>query len=232
MENIKISVSEGGREDTVSVVRVDGVIDTLTASQLEEVLERLLKRERFNIILDLAGVDYISSAGWGIFISRIKEVRENRGDIKLANMVPNVKEIYELLEFDNILTSYENLSSAKSSFGGSAGTDPLKKKEPIARLSGTTIEELPGFTSREGGGTAAASRQATSRSYLDETEELVLGAIRQDPFYTIGELKMVLEEAHPGLKIGWWGIFKLLRKNHLVSRRARFRYARQRHHQG
>nr|HID60195.1 STAS domain-containing protein [Desulfobacterales bacterium] len=33
------------------------------------------------IIIDLAGVDYISSAGWGIFISSIREIRANNGDI-------------------------------------------------------------------------------------------------------------------------------------------------------
>jgi len=66
MSDIKISVSESGSDDAISIIRVDGVIDTLTATQLEEVLDRLLKRGRFHLILDLAGVDYISSAGWGL----------------------------------------------------------------------------------------------------------------------------------------------------------------------
>ncbi len=128
MENIKISVSESGRDADVSVVRIDGVIDTLTATNLEEVLERLLKRGRYKIILDLAGVDYISSAGWGIFISRIKEIRDKSGDIKLANMVANVYEIYELLEFDNILSSYDSVNMAKGDFEGSSERGTLKKK--------------------------------------------------------------------------------------------------------
>lgn len=128
MNNIKISVSESGLEAGYSVVRVDGVIDTLTATELEEVLERLLKRQHYKIILDLAGVDYISSAGWGIFISRIKEIRDNQGDIKLANMVPNVFEIYELLEFDNVLNSYNNVDTAISSFGEPVRSVGIKKK--------------------------------------------------------------------------------------------------------
>jgi len=128
MENIRISVSEGDRQDNLSIVRVDGVIDTLTATQLEEVMDRLYKRGRYKVVLDLAGVDYISSAGWGIFISRIKEVRENGGDIKLANLVPNVYEIYELLEFDNILSAYESVNSARGGFGSVPETSPEKKK--------------------------------------------------------------------------------------------------------
>jgi len=97
-------------------VRVDGVIDTTTAGELEQVVDSLLKRERYRVVVDLAGVDYISSAGWGIFISHIKEVRDNDGDIKLANMVPNVYEIYELLEFDKVLKAYSSIDAARDDF--------------------------------------------------------------------------------------------------------------------
>ncbi|UCG61991.1 MAG: STAS domain-containing protein [Candidatus Zixiibacteriota bacterium] len=127
MDNISISLQEGSRKE-VSEVRVDGVIDTLTAGELEEVLDSLLKRDRFNIVVDLAGVDYISSAGWGIFISHIKEVRANGGDIKLANMISNVYEIYELLEFDNVLTAYPSLDEARDAFEGQLPPGEKKKR--------------------------------------------------------------------------------------------------------
>jgi anti-sigma B factor antagonist len=126
MENISISLSESGTAD-ISEVRVDGVIDTLTASELEEVFESLLKRDRYRIIVDLAGVDYISSAGWGIFISNIRDVRAHGGDIKLANMVSNVYEIYDLLEFDNVLKAYDSVEAARDDFGVG---EQKKKQEP------------------------------------------------------------------------------------------------------
>ena len=126
MDNISISLQEGGQKE-VSEIRVDGVIDTLTAGELEEVIDSLLKRDRFNVIVDLAGVDYISSAGWGIFISHIKEVRANGGDIKLANMISNVHEIYELLEFDNVLTAYVSVDEARDAFQVDAPADEKKK---------------------------------------------------------------------------------------------------------
>ncbi len=116
MESINISLLETGSNKNVSEVRVDGVIDTLTAGELDEVIESLVKRGRYCIVIDLAGVDYISSAGWGIFISYIKAARANSGDIKLAGMIPNVREIYELLEFDNVLHAYSSLEEARSSF--------------------------------------------------------------------------------------------------------------------
>jgi anti-sigma B factor antagonist len=134
MDNISISLSEAGQDKSISEVRIDGVIDTLTASELEEVIDSLIKRQRYKIVIDLAGVDYISSAGWGIFISHIRDVRANNGDIKLAGMIPNVYEIYELLEFDNVLPSYRSVDDARETFRNVASGDGGKKKAGSQRL--------------------------------------------------------------------------------------------------
>ncbi|MDZ4722436.1 MAG: STAS domain-containing protein [candidate division Zixibacteria bacterium] len=127
MNNITISLSESGHSREISEVRVDGVIDTMTASELEEIIDSLLKRSRYKIVIDLAGVDYISSAGWGIFISHIKDVRAHGGDIKLANMIPDVFEIFELLEFDNVLRVCDSVDEAIDQFD--AATDPADRKK-------------------------------------------------------------------------------------------------------
>lgn len=126
MESLAISLSEGSTQ-LASEIRVDGVVDTATASQLEEVFESLLKRGRYRIVVDLAGVDYISSAGWGIFIANIRDVRANDGDIKLANMIPSVYEIYDLLEFDNVLRAYNSVEDARLDFGETISVDSKKK---------------------------------------------------------------------------------------------------------
>ncbi len=119
MSDIKISVETSQTpevEGEITIIRVDGVIDTITASELEKVTNSLLEQQRYRIIVDLGGVDYISSAGWGIFISNIREIRLNDGDIKLARMIPNVYEIFELLEFDSILKAFDNVAKAKNDF--------------------------------------------------------------------------------------------------------------------
>jgi len=124
MEGINISFSRPEENPEVSVISVQGYVDTTTASELEESLKRLLKKGRYNIVIDLGGVNYISSAGWGIFISEIKEIRENSGDLKLAAMIGDVYEVFELLEFQTILESYDAVDAAVKAFskaGGEAG---------------------------------------------------------------------------------------------------------------
>lgn len=116
MEGIQISVATVGSKRDVDVVKITGYIDTTTSSELERVIQGLLREQRYKIIINLGNVDYISSAGWGIFISEIKNIRTHHGDLKLANMSETVAEVYELLEFSTILTSAASVAEAVSTF--------------------------------------------------------------------------------------------------------------------
>lgn len=116
MNDISISFSKPEENPDVSIISVRGYVDTTTSAELEESLKRLLRKNRYDIVIDLGGVNYISSAGWGIFISEIKEIRENGGDLKLASMIGDVYEVFELLEFQTILESYDSVEEAIASF--------------------------------------------------------------------------------------------------------------------
>ena len=113
MDGIKI---ETDNQAGIMVLQVQGYIDTTTSPELERSLQSLLKQKSYQIVMDLGGVDYISSAGWGIFISEIKELREHGGDLKLARMSSDVSEVFELLEFSNILQSFQTVEEALKGF--------------------------------------------------------------------------------------------------------------------
>ena len=83
----------------IAIVKVGGYMEFTTADELDRVLAKLVAEKSYKIIIDLQKVDYISSRGWSIFLSKIKEVRENEGDLKLVNMSNNVFEVYKILEF-------------------------------------------------------------------------------------------------------------------------------------
>lgn len=117
VDGIFVSVSAGSREHGVSVLKVRGYLDTTTASELETALYGLLGKQEFKIVVDLSDVDYISSAGWGIFIGEIKEIRHKGGDIRLSGMSGDVYEVFQLLEFNSILDAYDEADEAIASFG-------------------------------------------------------------------------------------------------------------------
>jgi len=70
----------------------------------------------------LSGVNYISSAGWGIFIGEIKRIRSHGGDLKLSGMVGDVHEVFQLLEFHSILESYPTTQEAIGAFGAKSAS--------------------------------------------------------------------------------------------------------------
>ncbi|MEW6516417.1 MAG: STAS domain-containing protein [candidate division FCPU426 bacterium] len=132
MEGIQISVENSGINQEVGVVKIAGYIDTTTSSELERVIQGLLREQRYKIVIDLKNVEYISSAGWGIFISEIKNIRTHRGDLKLACMSETVNEVYELLEFATILTATASVDDAVRSFGDSAPAAAAARPAPAA----------------------------------------------------------------------------------------------------
>jgi len=127
VSGIVVSVISGKNDSDVSVLKVSGFIDTTTAGDLESALYRLVKKGCYKIIVDLSGVDYVSSAGWGIFIGEIKEIRNNGGDLKLAGMVGDVFEVFQLLEFHSILDAHPTAEEAEQAFeatpAGKAGVE-------------------------------------------------------------------------------------------------------------
>lgn len=112
MNNISIHVSECPQNKGVTQLEVKGFIDTNTAPEFEEKFRSVLRDKKFKLVIDLKGVEYICSAGWGIFISEIKRIREQKGDLLLAGMTPAVLEVFELLEFNTFIKAFSSVELA------------------------------------------------------------------------------------------------------------------------
>jgi anti-sigma B factor antagonist len=111
-QNISVSVSDHPQRKDVTLLSVKGFIDTTTAPEFEKTFQAVLGEKKYKLVVDLKDVNYISSAGWGIFISEIKRIRNQKGDLILVSMSPEVAEVFELLEFNTILKSFSNPDEA------------------------------------------------------------------------------------------------------------------------
>lgn len=114
MKGIEVTV---GEKDGVVIISVKGYIDTTTAIEAEKALEGAAKSGKYKIVVDLSGVDYISSAGWGIFVGMKKILKKNKGDIKLAGMKQEVVKVYEVLDFTHVIECFRDAHGAIESFG-------------------------------------------------------------------------------------------------------------------
>ena len=133
MEKLIISEERINQEDPLALLTLRGTIETTNASGLEETLERIINDRCYRIVVDLGAVTYISSAGWGIFISEIKRIRRNGGDIKLAAMIPEVREVFELLEFNSILSPFDQKGDAIKEFAAKQTVDSSDEDNTTTR---------------------------------------------------------------------------------------------------
>jgi anti-sigma B factor antagonist len=108
--------AKDGKKDDVSVIRFHGNLEFVAADALDKVVEQLLKSGQIKIVVDLSDTSYISSRGWGVFLSNIKEMREKGGDLKLAGMLPDTYQVFRVLEFGMFLNAYVSVEEAAGSF--------------------------------------------------------------------------------------------------------------------
>jgi anti-sigma B factor antagonist len=83
----------------ISVMYLKGYLDAHTAPDFEKALRMVIDENQFRIVVNLSELVYISSAGLGVFMGFIEEVRKKGGDIKLAELTEKVFRVFDLLGF-------------------------------------------------------------------------------------------------------------------------------------
>ncbi|MBR5668722.1 MAG: STAS domain-containing protein [Spirochaetales bacterium] len=89
-------------EGTKVEFALEGRLDTVTAPDLEKALNESLSGKE-ELILDFAGLEYISSAGLRVLLSAQK-VMNRQGKMTLRHVNETIMEIFEVTGFSDILT--------------------------------------------------------------------------------------------------------------------------------
>lgn len=104
------------QQDGLSIITLEGFVDAHTAPQFESAVQTEMDAGRTKIIVDCTKLNYISSAGLGVFMSFIEELREIGGDIKICGLVPKVKHTFDILGFQDIFDMVDDLPAAAQRF--------------------------------------------------------------------------------------------------------------------
>ena len=84
-----------------TAIKLEGRLDTTTAPQLDKTINEDIGEAK-NLLLDLEGVTYISSAGLRVLLSAQKKMQKI-GSMKLKNVCSEVMDIFEMTGFADIL---------------------------------------------------------------------------------------------------------------------------------
>ncbi|MCR9249713.1 MAG: STAS domain-containing protein [bacterium] len=107
---IEISNTE---EENVQILKVIGDVDASSSIHLDSALAEAIEKNK-NIIVDLGQLNYISSAGLGVFMSYLKELDANSLKLVLSGLNEKVFHVFEILGLDQLLTIKEDLDKARA----------------------------------------------------------------------------------------------------------------------
>lgn len=108
---------EINQNDNVVVLNVldDVILDTV--EEFRGIIQSLIKQKACYVILDLSGVEFISSRGLGAIGSAMDLMRKHSGDLKVFGMRPEVQTIFDICGLSQILDIYDSQEEAVLSCG-------------------------------------------------------------------------------------------------------------------
>lgn len=114
MTDITISTESLKRVD---VVTVSGRIDSSTAPDFDAALKHIYQENgRHNIVVELSGVNYMSSAGLRAIVAAHRDCKKKGGDVRLAAPSERVSEVLSLAGLDAIFDMFSDKTAAVGSF--------------------------------------------------------------------------------------------------------------------
>lgn len=237
-QGISIKTNRVGATGNVTMLRVQGFVDTNTCLELRKTINQILEQGHYNLVVDLGAVNYVSSAGWGVFVGEIRNIRESGGDLRIVQMMPDVYEVFEMLEFNRILTYYDNIEEAINDFDVMLGFDITKSRSLKPARSGTNNAAHPkvlreNVMPAEKGGKVLKSRKTLSKPKVNESMIPLVEKIRliiiDNPLANLFQIRKTLNTRRFGYaQIGPLKLYQILKKNNWETEEKRIRFYRSR----
>ena len=95
-----------------TVLRIEGRIDTVRSSVLENEINQLFNNGEKNLILNCKEMNYISSSGLRVFLVAQKKAIALNGKLMLCNMQSGIQEIFRISGFSNLFKIFETQEAA------------------------------------------------------------------------------------------------------------------------
>lgn len=100
------------RNGEILIVSAAGQINSANAAELETCLLEWVQEGEHKWVLDMAGVEYISSAGLRVVLLLAKRLKQNGGHLVLCSLQPHVLEVFDISGFLSILDVADSRDAA------------------------------------------------------------------------------------------------------------------------
>lgn len=92
------------QEDNYDVINVIGDVDASSSIELDNAISLAIRSGRKNFLVDCSALEYISSAGLGVFMSYIEDFKKNDINLIIFGLNDKVANVFEILGLDQLLT--------------------------------------------------------------------------------------------------------------------------------
>ena len=100
-----------------TVVSLKGRLDAIQSKQVEEKLLKLIEAGGTKMVLDLGGLEYISSIGLRVFMLAAKRMKVVKGELALTNVQEPVRKIFDIAGFTPLFRSFPTREEAVAALG-------------------------------------------------------------------------------------------------------------------
>lgn len=104
------------KEQQASVISITGRLDAVTVAGYEQNVREVIANGETRLVIDLAGLEYISSAGLRGLLVTAKLLKGKGGQARCANVSGAVKEVFDISGFVSIFPMDESTAVALASF--------------------------------------------------------------------------------------------------------------------
>ena len=105
------------QENDITTISVKGSVDALTAAELTRTINKQINENHVNLVIDLTGLDFMSSAGLRSLLGAVKESRSQGGDLRIVSTNLGIDKVLKMSGFHNIAKVFTSQADAVSSFG-------------------------------------------------------------------------------------------------------------------
>ena len=109
-------------EGDVTVFLPEGRIDTQAAADMDQALQSAVSAGKYNMVVDMSGVDYISSAGLRALAAVQVRSKAEGGDMKLAGLNVRVTRVFNIVGFDLLMSIHDTSEAAVANFSPSTAS--------------------------------------------------------------------------------------------------------------
>ncbi len=239
MQGIDITFDYVGAQQNIALLQLKGFLDTTTSGEVATRLRNLMNDGVYHLVIDMSRVNYVSSAGWGVFVGEIRTIRENGGDLKIVQMTPDVYDVFEMLEFNRILDYYDTIEESLNDFDLIMGNDITQPKQWTKSSSTAGVKEIEVTLPRDIATKDTAkdrgkrSRFMFKKPKVDEATLPLVEKIKliviDDPDGGVWQIRKKLNTKRFGFqKVSIFKIWDILKKYSLDSKEKRYRFYRSR----